>query len=197
MNDCAMTAWNWIQQTVFVHRLSFQKQTFIQQPNKDAQHSIISEPFLFPISMQIITFSSASKPTNGLFALLLHSTRQLVSWNCTTLDFCQSWPPPPPPLPPTLPNKNKKPILKQLTAGIQKGKEHTTVKNEQTFIFNPLRTPKRNEHILLVTVTSEGVTQHGCWGDPDSLLAWCSALLSTDPAWQVHGTVTSFWGGYT
>lgn len=70
-----------------------------------------------------------------------------------------------------LPNNNKKPTLKQLTAGIQKGKEHTTVKNEQMFIFNPLRTPKTNEHILLVTVTSEGVTQHGCWGDPDSLLA--------------------------
>ena len=177
-------------ETVFVHRLSFQKQTFIQQPNKDAQHSIISEPFLFPMSMQIITFSSASKPTNGLFALLLHSTRQLVSWNYTTLDFCQSWTPP-------QQQQQQKPTLKQLTAGIQKGKEHTTVKNEQMFIFNPLRTPKTNEHILLVRVTSEGVTQHGCWGDPDSLLAWCSALLSTDPAWQVHGTITSFWGGYT
>ena len=181
MNDCAMTA-------VFVHRLSFRNQTFIQQPNKDAQHSIISEPFLFPISMQIITFGSARKPTNGLFALLLQSTRQLVSWNCTTLDFCQSWPP--------LPNK-KIPYLKQLTAGIQKGKEHITVKNEQTFIFNPLRTSKTNERTLLVTVTSEGVTQHGCWGDPDSLLTWCSALLSMDLARQVHGTVTSFWGGYT
>ena len=93
------------------------------------------------------------------------------SWSAGTAQHWTSVRVDPPPRPPTLPNKNKKPILKQLTAGIQKGKEHTTVKNEQTFIFNPLRTPKRNKHILLVTVTSEGVTQHGCWGDPDSLLA--------------------------